>query len=144
MRRIVARYLGVESRQILRCEEWVTVLFVMVKGRRPTFVSKKIGQLSPQFLPGDVVVSQAGSCYEVINQHDHHVRCSPLDISLSGRRSWDSEQLVFPTRQLTIIASPESTREELQRMREVVAVPVQTSEPAPVQVEVVRAGVQLN
>ena len=144
MRQIVARYLGVESRQILRCEEWVTVLFVIVKGWRPTFVSKKIGQLSPQFLPGDVVVTQAGSCYEVINQQDNRVRCSPLDISLSGRRCCDSEQLVFPTRQLTIIASPQSTREELHRLREGRAGPARTSQPDQVQVEVVRAGVRLN
>ncbi len=144
MRRIVARYLGVESRQILRCEEWVTVLFVIVKGWRPTFVSKKIGQLSPRFLPGDVVVSQAGSCYEVINQRNNRVSCSPLDISLSGRRCWDSEQLVFPRSQLTIISSAESTSQELHRVREVVAVPARTSQPDQVQVEVVQAGVRLN
>ena len=144
MRRIIARYLGVDRRQILRCEEWVTVLFVIVKGWRPTFVSKKILQLSPRFLPGDVVVSQAGWCYEVINQRDNHVRCSPLDISLRGCRPSRSEQLVFPTRQLTIITSPQSTLEELHRVSEVVAAPAHTSERAKVRVEVVRAGVGVN
>ncbi len=144
MRRIIARYLGVDRRQILRCEEWVTVLFVIVKGWRPTFVSKKILKLSPQFLPGDVVVSQAGSCYEVINQYDKRVSCSPLDISLSGRRYGDREQLVFPTRQLTIIASPQSTQEELHRVREVVTAPAHTSSRAKVRVEVVRTGVGVN
>ncbi|MDJ0533368.1 MAG: hypothetical protein QNJ70_12860 [Xenococcaceae cyanobacterium MO_207.B15] len=99
-------------------------------------------KLSPQFLPGDVVVSQAGSCYEVINQLHNHVRCSRLDISLSGRRYGDREQLIFPTHQLTIISSPQSTREELHRVREVVATPADTSERA--KVEVVRAGVGVN
>ncbi len=143
MLRIVARYLGVDLRQIVRCEEWVTVLFVIVQGWRPTFLSKKILQLSPQFLPGDVVVTQAGSCYEVINQRDNRVRCSPLDISLRGRPQ-GSEQLVFPTHQLTIIASPKSTQEELHRMKEVVASPAHTSERANVRVEVVRASVGVN
>ncbi|MDJ0746758.1 MAG: hypothetical protein QNJ32_25840 [Xenococcaceae cyanobacterium MO_167.B27] len=143
MRRIIARYLGVDRRQILRCEEWVTVLFVIVKGWRPTFVSKKILKLSPQFLPGDVVVSQGGSCYEVINQLHNHVRCSRLDISLSGLSYGDREQLIFPTHQLTIISSPQSTREELHRVREVVATPpADTSERA--KVEVVRASVGVN
>ncbi len=144
MLRIVARYLGVDRRQIVRCEEWVSVLFVIVKGWRPTFVSKKILKLSPRFLAGDVVVSQAGSCYEVINQQDNRVRCSPLDISLSGRRYGDREQLVFPTHQLTIISSPQSTREELHRVSEVVAAPAHTSERDKVRVEVVRAGVGVN
>ena len=143
MLRTVANYLGVDIRRVVRCEEWVTVLFVIVKGWRPTFVSKKILKLAPRFLPGDVVVSQAGSCYEVINQRNNHVRCAPLDISLSGRYG-GREQLVFPTRQLTIISSPQSTREELHRVREGIAASVQTSEPAPVQVEVVRAAVRLN
>ncbi len=135
MRRLVARYLGVDLGQIVRCEEWVTVLFVIVKGWRPTFLSKKILKLSPQFLPGDVVVSQAGWCYEVINQRENRVSCSPLDISLSGRPK-SSEQLVFPTHQLTTITSPQSTREELHRVSEVVAVPAHTSERAEVRVEV--------
>ena len=135
MRRLVARYLGVDLGQIVRCEEWVTVLFVIVKGWRPTFLSKKILKLSPQFLPGDVVVSQAGWCYEVINQRENRVSCSPLDISLSGRPN-RSEQLVFPTHQLTTITSPQSTREELHRVSEVVAVPAHTSERAEVRVEV--------
>ncbi len=120
MLRIVANYLGVDIGQIVRCEEWVTVLFVIVKGWRPTFLSKKILQLSPQFLPGDVVVSQAGWCYKVINQRGNRVSCSPLDITLRGRPS-RREQLVFPTKQLTIITSPQSTREELHRLRKVVA-----------------------
>ncbi len=143
MRRLVARYLGVDIGQIVRCEEWVTVLFVIVKGWRPTFVSKKILKLSPQFLPGDVVVSQAGWCYEVINQRENRVRCSPLDISLRGRPK-SSEQFVFPTYQLTTITSPQSTREELHRVSEVVAAPAHTSERAKVRVEVVRAGVGVN
>ena len=143
MRRLVANYLGVNLQHILRCEEWVTVLFVIVKGRRPTFVSKKILQQEPQFLPGDVVVSQAGWCYEVIHQHYNHVRCSPLDISLRGR-SWGSEQLVFPTHQLTIISNPPSASQSLNQVQEVIAAPVKSSQPAPVQVEVVQAGVRLN
>ena len=88
-----------------------------------------------------MVVSQAGWCYEVINQRDNRVRCSPLDITLRGRPS-RSEQLVFPTHQLTIITSPQSTREELHRVSEVVAAPAYTSERA--KVEVVRAGVGVN
>ncbi len=143
MRRLVARYLGVDLGQIVRCEEWVTVLFVIVKGWRPTFLSKKILKLSPQFLPGDVVVSKAGWCYEVMNQRGNRVSCAPLDFTLSGRPS-GNEQLVFPTHQLTIITSPQSTREELHRVSEVVAAPAHTSERAKVRVEVVRAGVGVN
>lgn len=143
MLRIVANYLGVDIGQIVRCEEWVTVLFVIVKGWRPTFLSKKILKLSPQFLPGDVVVSQAGWCYEVMNLQGNRVSCSPLDLTLSGRY-WGNEQLVFPKNQLTIITSPQSTREELHRVSEVVAAPAHTSERAKVQVEVVRAGVGVN
>ncbi len=143
MRRLVARYLGVDPRQILRCEEWVTVLFVIVKGWRPTFISKKSLKLAPQFLPGDVVVTQAGWCYEVINQKGNRVRCSPLDISLRSRY-WGSEQFIFPTHQLTIITSPHSASPELNRVREVITAPAHTSEPIPVQVEVVQAGVRLN
>ena len=143
MRRLVARYLGVDLGQIVRCEEWVTVLFVIVKGWRPTFLSKKILKLSPQFLPGDVVVSKAGWCYEVMNQRGNRVSCAPLDFTLSGRPS-GNEQLVFPTHQLTIITSPQSTREELHRVSEVVAAPAHTSERAKVPVEVVRAGVGVN
>ena len=143
MIRLLARYLGVDRRQILRCEEWVSVLFVMVKGWRPTFVSKKMLKLAPRFLPGDVVVSQAGSCYEVINQRNNHVRCAPLDISLSGCYG-GREQLIFPTRQLTLISSPQSTREELHWAREVIAAPAPISESAPREAEIVRAGVQLN
>ena len=143
MRRLVAKYLGVNLRRILRCEEWVTVLFVIVKGWRPTFVSKKSLKQEPQFLTGDVVVSQAGWCYEVMNQKGNRVRCSPLDITLRGRYG-GSEQLVFPTHQLTIISSPESTRQETHRVGEVITAPAHTSEPASVQVEVVRAGVRLN
>ncbi len=90
-----------------------------------------------------MVVSQAGWCYEVINQRENRVRCSPLDISLRGR-SKSSEQLVFPTHQLTTITSPQSTREELHRVSEVVAAPVKSSERAKVRVEVVRAGVSVN
>ena len=74
MLRIVANYLGVDIGQIVHCEEWVTVLFVIVKGWRPTFVSQKIWQLSPQFLPGDVVAPQAGWCYKVINQRGNRVK----------------------------------------------------------------------
>ena len=143
MVRIIANYLGVNSGQIARCEEWVTVLFVIVKGWRPTFISKKILKLAPQFLPGDMVVTQAGSCYEVINQRENRVRCSPLDINLRGHYR-GREQLVFPTRQLTIISSPKSAREELHGAKEVIAAPAHTSKLAPVQVEVVRAGVRLN
>ncbi len=140
MLRIVANYLGVDIGQIVRCEEWVTVLFVIVKGWRPTFLSKKILQLSPQFLPGDVVASQAGWCYKVINQRGNRVRCSPLDITLRVRPN-RSEQLVFPTKQLTIITHTQSTREELHRVREVVTAPVKTSERSQVRAKVVQADV---
>ena len=143
MRRLVARYLGVDLGQIVRCEEWVTVLFVIVKGWRPTFLSKNILKLSPQFLPGDVVVSKAGWCYEVMNLQGNRVSCAPLELTLSGRY-WDSEQLVFPKNQLTIITSPQSTREELHRVSEVIAAPVKSSERASERVEVVRAGVSVN
>jgi hypothetical protein len=143
MRRLVARYLGVDLGQIVRCEEWVTVLFVIVKGWRPTFLSKKLLKLSPQFLPGDVVVSQAGCCYEVINQKGNRVSCSPLDLTLRGRPK-DREQLVFPTDQLTIITSPHFRREELDRVSEILAAPVKSSEKAEVFYRVVRAGVGVN
>ena len=143
MRRLVARYLGVDIGQIVRCEEWITVLFVIVKGWRPTFLSKKILQLSPQFLSGDVVASQAGSYYEVINQLKNRVRCSPLDITLH-RHPKIGEELVFPTKQLTIISSPKSTKEELQQVKKVVTVPVKSSLTDKASLEVVRASVGVN
>jgi hypothetical protein len=143
MKRLVARYLGVNLGRIVRCEEWVTVLFVIVKGCRPTFLSKKILKLSPQFLPGDVVVSQGGWCYEVMALQGNRVSCSPLDLTLRGH-SKGNKQLVFPAHQLTIITSPHSAREELHRVSEVVAAPAHTSERAEVRVEVVRAGIGVN
>ncbi len=143
MRRLVARYLGVNLEQIVRCEEWVTVLFVIVKGWRPTFLSKKLLKLSPQFLPGDLVVSQAGCCYEVINQKGNRVSCAPIDLTLRGRPK-GSQQLVFPTHQLTIITSPRSTREELDRVSEVIAAPVKSHDKTEVLYRVVRAGVGAN
>jgi hypothetical protein len=140
---IVAAYLGVDVGQIVRCEEWVTVLFVIVKGSSPTFVSKKILKQEPQFLSGDVVVSKAGCCYEVINQRENRVRCSPLDITLRGSY-WGSEQFVFPAQQLTIITNPLSISQKVHKRLEVIAAPVKSSEKAQVQVEVVQAGVRIN
>jgi hypothetical protein len=36
-----ARVMGISASQIVRFEVWVSVCFVIVKGQRPTFVSKK-------------------------------------------------------------------------------------------------------
>jgi hypothetical protein len=80
------------------------VLFVIAKGFRPTFVSKKILKQPPQLNPGDVVVSHAGCCYEVIKATDSRVVCYPIDLTLSVRRR-TQEQFVFPAEQLTIITS---------------------------------------
>lgn len=38
----VANFLSVSPNQIKRCEEWASVLFVIVHGRKPRFVSKKV------------------------------------------------------------------------------------------------------
>lgn len=38
----VAQHLNVSPNQIKRCEEWSKVLFVVVHGCRPRFVSKKV------------------------------------------------------------------------------------------------------
>jgi len=38
----VAKFLKVSPNQIKRCEEWSKVLFVVVVGSRPQFVSKKV------------------------------------------------------------------------------------------------------
>lgn len=37
----VAQFLNVSPNQIKRCDEWAAVYFVVVVGRRPTFISKK-------------------------------------------------------------------------------------------------------
>ena len=78
MVRQVAKFLGVNASLIVRCEEWFTVLFVIAKGFRPTFVSKKILNTSPEFYPGDVVFSDAGCCYEVVETRDNRVYCYPI------------------------------------------------------------------
>ncbi len=88
-------------------------------------------------------MSKAGWCYEVIEQKGNRVRCSPLELTLSGRY-WSREQLVFPTQQLTIITSPVSTNQELHRLRQVVATPVKSSEQAEAGVELIRASVGVN
>ena len=120
MVRQVAKYLGVDLSLILRCEEWFTVLFVIAKGLRPTFVSKKILKQAPQFFPGDVVVSLAGCCYEVVKTTDSRVRCYPIDLTLYEQRR-GQEQFVFPAEQLTIITSSYPVSPELPQ-RELVTV----------------------
>lgn len=37
----IANFLNVSPNQIKRCEEWVSVIFVVVRGSRPRFISKK-------------------------------------------------------------------------------------------------------
>ncbi len=140
MIRQVANYLCVELSRILRCEEWFTVLFVIAKGFRPTFVSKKILKQPPQFFPGDVVVSHAGCCYEVLKTTDSRVLCYPIDLTLYDRRR-GQEQFVFPAEQLTIITSSYPVSPELPQ-RELVTVQRISSQKAGVQV--VKAGVRVN
>ena len=38
----VATYLNIAPAEVVRCDEWATVLFVVVAGCRPRFVSKKV------------------------------------------------------------------------------------------------------
>lgn len=38
----IADYLQVSTSQIVRCDEWAKVYFVVVAGCRPTFISKKV------------------------------------------------------------------------------------------------------
>ena len=136
MLRQVAKYLGVDLSLIRRCEEWFTVLFVVAKGFRPTFVSKKILKQPPQFFPGDVVVSHAGCCYQVVKTIDSRVRCYPIDLNLSeGSRG--QEQFIFPAEQLTIITSSDAVSPKLPQ-RELLSAPRISSEKAGVQV--VKAG----
>lgn len=137
MLRQVAKYLCVNSSQILRCEEWFTVLFVIAKGFRPTFVSKKILKQPPQFFPGDVVVSHAGCCYKVIKTTDSRVVCYPIDLTLYERRK-SQEQFVFPAEQLTIITRSYPVIPELPQ-RELITVPRIPSKKA--EVQLVKAGV---
>ena len=139
MIRQVASYLGVDISLILRCEEWVTVLFVMVEGFRPTFLSKKILKQPPRFNCGDVVVSKAGWCYQVMNTTDGRVRCFPLDFTVYSR-PWGNEQFVIPADQLTLVTSPVQTS-QVKHPRVVVAAPGKSPEKPRVQVEVVKAGV---
>ena len=140
MVRQVAKYIGVSISRILRCEEWFTVLFVIAKGLRPTFVSKKILNQAPQFLPGDVVVSNAGCCYEVVKTTDSRVHCYPIDLTLYQERR-GQEQFVFPAEQLTIITGSYPVSPKLPQ-REVVTAQRIASKKAGVQV--VKAGVRVN
>ncbi len=119
MIRQVAKFLGVDTTLILRCEEWFTVLFVIAKGFRPTFVSKKILKQKPEFLAGEVVVSDAGCCYEVVATKDNCVYCYPIDLTFYNQRR-GNEHFVFPSQQLTIVTSsyrgtPQIMRPELAR-----------------------------
>ena len=132
MVRQVAKHLGVNISRIRRCEEWFTVLFVIVKGWRPTFISKKILKQSPQFFPGDVVVSKAGCCYQVTSTTDSRVRCYPIDLTRYEQRS-GQEQFVFPAEQLTIITSADPLSPELPQ-RELVRAQRISSQKARVQV----------
>ena len=140
MIRQVAKYLCVELSRIRRCEEWFTVLFVIAKGFRPTFVSKKILKQPPQFFPGDVVVTHAGCCYEVVKTTDSRVRCYPIDLSVYERRR-GQEQFVFPAEQLTMITSSYPVSPELPQ-RELVTGQKVSSKKAGV--EVVKVGVGVN
>ena len=137
MIRQVAKYLCVNSSQILRCEEWFTVLFVIAKGFRPTFVSKKILNQPPQFLPGDIVVSHAGCCYKVVKTTDSRVLCYPIYLTLHDRRI-RQEQFVFPAEQLTIITRSYPVIPELSQ-RELITAQRISSE-----VQVVKAGIIAN
>ncbi len=140
MIRQVAKYLGVDISLILRCEEWFTVLFVIAKGFRPTFVSKKILKQSPQFLPGDVVISNAGCCYEVVKTTDGRVSCCPLDLTLYDRRR-GIEQFVFPASQLTIITSSYPANPQLPQPELVTAQRISSKVTG---VQVVKVGVKVN
>jgi hypothetical protein len=139
MIRQVAKYLSVDISQILRCEEWFTVLFVIAKGYRPTFVSKKILKQPPRFFPGDVVVSHAGCCYEVVTTTDSGVHCYPIDLTPYDCRR-GQEHFVFPAEQLTIITSSYPVSPELPQP-ELVTTPTISSKKA--RVEVVKAGVKI-
>lgn len=112
MIRQVAKFLGVNINLILRCEEWFTVLFVIAKGFRPRFVSKKILKQKPVFYPGDVVFSDAGCCYEVVATKDNRVYCYPLDLTIYNRIR-GNEQFVFPNSQLRAIFSSYPARPKL-------------------------------
>ena len=98
MVRQVAKFLGVNSSLIVRCEEWFTVLFVIAKGFCPTFVSKKILKQKPLFFPGDVVFSDAGCCYGVVATKDNRVYCYPIDLTFYNQRR-GNEHFVFPSQQ---------------------------------------------
>ena len=47
----VAQSLGVSPNQIKRCEEWASVIFVVVHGRRGQFVSKKVAKMADSRIP---------------------------------------------------------------------------------------------
>ena len=140
MIRQVAKYLCVDLSRILRCEEWFTVLFVIAKGFRPTFVSKKILKQPPQFFPGDVVVTHAGCCYEVVKTTDSRVCCYPIDLTLRDRKR-GQEQFVFPAEQLTIVTSSYPVSPELPQRELVTTQRISSKKPG---VQVVKAGVGVN
>ncbi len=129
MIRQVAKFLGVNINLILRCEEWFTVLFVIAKGFRPRFVSKKILKQKPEFFPGDLVFSDAGCCYEVIASKDHRVYCYPIDLTIYNLiRS--NEQFVFAPEQLRAIVSSYPATREI-RQPELLAAPTKSIADAP-------------
>ncbi len=139
MIRQVAKFLGVDTTLILRCEEWFTVLFVIAKGFRPTFVSKKILKQKPEFYAGEVVVSDAGCCYEVVATKDNLVYCYPIDLTFYNQRR-GNEHFVFPSQQLTIVTS--SYRGTPQIMRPELA--TQTLSSPPTTAMKVKVGVGMN
>ena len=116
------------------------MLFVIAKGLRPTFVSKKILKQAPQFFPGDVVVSHAGCGYQVVKTTDSQVFCYPIELTLSERRR-SQEQFVFPAEQLTIITSSYPVSPELAQ-RELMSAPRISSKKGGLQV--VKAGIRVN
>ena len=140
MVRQVAKFLGVNASLIVRCEEWFTVLFVIAKGFRPTFVSKKILKTSPEFYPGDVVFSDAGCCYEVVETRDNQVYCYPIDLTFYNQRR-GNEQFVFPSRQLIMVTSSYPATQHLAQSELVTA---QTISPLPTKAMKVKIGVGMN
>ncbi|MGL5793995.1 MAG: hypothetical protein ACRC06_06195 [Waterburya sp.] len=67
LKALMSDRLGISNKLIARVEEWANVYFVVIKGRRPRFISKKVnGELAKRH--GCKLVNLAGNEYELVSK----------------------------------------------------------------------------
>jgi aspartyl-tRNA synthetase len=77
----VANFLNVSPNQIKRCEEWASVIFVVVQGRRPRFVSKKVLVMKSQEVSVESLIKELKECPIPVRS------CDPFQV-------WESHPVV--------------------------------------------------